>query len=55
MITGSEILKDLQAIKKKTEFAEITYPNNDIWSKVNNKLKDIILLLKNDTKIFGYD
>jgi hypothetical protein len=55
MITGSEILKDLQTIKKKVEFAEITYPNNDIWIKVNNKLEDIISLLKNDIKLFGYD
>ena len=55
MITGSEILKDLQTIKKKAEFAEITYPNNHIWSTINDKLENIILLLKNDKKIFGYD
>ena len=55
MITGSEILKDLQIIKKKTEFAEITYPNNNIWPVINDKLENIILLLKNDKKIFGYD
>ncbi len=55
MITGNEILKELQTIKKKTEFAEVTYPNNDIWSEVNNKLKDIILLLKNDKRMFRYD
>lgn len=55
MITGSEILKELQAIKKKTEFTEITYPNNDIWPKVNASLSNIISSLKNDIKIFGYE
>jgi len=55
MITGSEILKDLQAIKKKAEFVEITYSNNNIWPEVNAKLNDIISLLKNDMKIFGYE
>jgi hypothetical protein len=54
MITGSEILKDLEAIKKKTEFAEITYSNNDIWSKVNEKLSDVISIIKKDMKVFGY-
>jgi len=54
MITGSEILKDLEAIKKKAEFAEITYSNNDIWSKVNEKLSDVISIIKKDMKVFGY-
>ena len=55
MITGNEILKDLEAIKKKAEFAEITYPNNDIWPLINNKLNDLISLLKKDKKVFGYE
>lgn len=55
MITGNEILKDLQAVKKKTEFAEIIYPNNDIWSLINKNLNEIISLLKRDKKIFGYE
>ena len=55
MITASEIIKDLEKVKKKSEFSEITYPNNNIWPEVINRLEGIILLLKNDTKIFGYD
>lgn len=55
MITGSEILKDLKDVKKKTEFAEIIYSNNDIWPEVNKQLEKVILLLKKDKKIFGYD
>ena len=54
MITGSELLKDLEQIKKKAEFVEITYINNDIWPKVNQKLEDIITLIKSDMKMFGY-
>lgn len=55
MITGNEILKDLQDLKKKVEFVEITYPNNDIWSLINKNLNETISLLKRDKKIFGYD
>jgi len=55
MITGGELLNDLKAVKKKAEFVEITYPNNDIWPKVNSKLGEIISLINNDMKIFGYE
>lgn len=55
MITGSEILKDLQTIKKKAEFAEITYPNNHIWVELNDRLENTISLLKCDKRIFGYE
>ena len=55
MITGSEILMDLEKVKKKAEFAEITYSNNDVWSSVNERLQNIIYILKNDMKIFGYE
>lgn len=54
MITGSELLKDLEQAKKKAEFVQITYPNNDIWPEVNQKLEDLILLIKSDMKMFGY-
>lgn len=54
MITGSEILKDLQAIKKKAEFVEVTYPNNLLWPDVNKRLEELILIIKKDMKIFGY-
>lgn len=30
MITGNELLKDLESLKKKAEFVEITYPGNEI-------------------------
>lgn len=54
MITGSELLNDLKEVKKKAEFVEITYPNNHVWSVVNERLESIISLIKNDMKIFGY-
>jgi hypothetical protein len=54
MITAGEIIKDLEEVKKKVEFAEITYPNNHIWVELNDRLENTILLLKCDMKIFGY-
>ena len=54
MITGSEILKDLEAVKKKAEFVEITYSNNDIWPTINRELANIIHILEKDMKMFGY-
>ena len=54
MITGSELLKDLEQIKKKSEFIQIVYPNNPIWAEVDSKLGELISLLKKDMKIFGY-
>lgn len=54
MITGSEILKDLQSLKKKSEFVEITYPGNEIWKEVNSKLSELIKLVKSDKKIYRW-
>lgn len=54
MITGSELLKEINEVKKKAEFVEITYPGNEIWSEVNSKLKEIIQLIKSDKRIFGW-
>ena len=55
MITGSELLKDLEEIKKKAEFVEVTYVNNPLWSEVNDKLQELISLIKKDMKMFGYE
>lgn len=55
MVTGNELLKNLEEIKKKAEFVEITYPNNSLWPLVNKRLNSIICLIKNDMKIFGYE
>lgn len=54
MITGSEFLKDLESLKHKAEFVEITYPGNEIWPKVNSKLEEIITLIKSDKKLYGW-
>ena len=54
MITGVELLKELENVKKKAEFVEITYPNNSLWPVVNDRLEGIISLIKRDMKIFGY-
>ena len=54
MITGSELLKDLEKIKKKSEFIQIVYPNNPIWEEVDSKLSELISLIKKDMKIYGY-
>ena len=54
MITGSELVKDLEEVKKKAEFIEVTYVNNPLWPEVNNKLKELISLIKKDMRIFGY-
>jgi hypothetical protein len=54
MITGNELLKDLQALKKKAEFVEITYPGNEIWPEVNSKLKEVLQLIKSDKRIYQW-
>lgn len=54
MITGSELLRDLEAVKRKAEFVEITYVNNLIWPEINQKLNDLISLIKKDMKLYGY-
>jgi len=54
MITGSEFLKDLEGLKRKAEFVEITYPGNEIWSEVNSKLKDLIDFIKSDKRMYKW-
>ena len=54
MITGSEILKDLESLKKKSEFVEITYPGNEIWKEVNSKLEEIVQLIKSDKRMYKW-
>ena len=54
MITGSELLKDLEKIKKKAEFVEITYPENDIWEDVNSKLFELIEFIKSDKRMYKW-
>ena len=54
MITGKDLLKELKEVKKKAEFVEVTYPNNSLWPIVNVKLKEIINLISDDMKIYGY-
>lgn len=54
MITGNEILKDLESLKKKTEFVEITYPGNEIWPEVSSKLTELIKLVKSDKRIYTW-
>ena len=54
MITGTELLKDLEALKHKAEFVEITYPGNEIWKEINSKLSDIIKIIKSDKKLYQW-
>ena len=54
MLTGTELLKDLESIKKKAELVEITYPGNEIWSEVNSKLRDLIDFIKSDKRIYKW-
>ena len=55
MITSSEVLNDLEATLKKVDFLQVTFPKNDLWPKVSNNLKEIILSVKKDKKLFGYE
>lgn len=55
MITSGEFLKELDSLKKKAEFAQITYPGNDIWPVVNSKLSEITELIKSDRRMFRYN
>lgn len=52
MITGNEVLKDLESLKKKAEFVEITYPGNEIWKEVNSKLEELIKIIKSDKRMY---
>lgn len=54
MITGTELLKDLETLKKKAEFVEITYPGNKIWPEVNSKIRNIIEFIKSDKRMYGW-
>ena len=54
MITGTELLNDLEAAKKKAELIEITYPGNEIWSEVNSKLRDLIDFIKSDKRMYKW-
>ena len=54
MITGTELLNDLQEVKKKAEFVEVVYPGNEIWSDVNYKLNEIIKLIKTDKLLYSW-
>lgn len=55
MITSGEVLLDLESTLKKVELLQVTFPRNDLWPKINNNLKEIILLIKKDRKLFGYE
>lgn len=54
MITGNELLKDLESLKKKAEFVEIIYPGNEIWSIVNSKLAELIKFVKTDKNLYKW-
>ena len=54
MITGSELLNNLQEIKKKAELVEVIYPGNEIWPEVNYKLSEIINLIKKDKILYSW-
>lgn len=54
MINGTELLSDLQEVKKKAELVEVVYPGNEIWSDVNYKLDEIIKLIKNDKLLYSW-
>lgn len=54
MITGNEVLKDLESLKKKAEFVEITYPGNEIWREVNSKLEELIKIIKSDKRMYRW-
>lgn len=54
MITGSEFLKDLEGLKRKAEFVEITYPGNEIWKEVNSKLNEVIQIIKSDKRMYKW-
>lgn len=54
MITGTELLNDLEAAKKKAELIEVVYPGNEIWPDVNYKLGEIIKIIKSDKKMYKW-
>lgn len=55
MVTAGEIISELESTLKKVEFLEVTYPGNDLWSKIQKDLKEIIVSIKSDIRMFGYD
>ena len=54
MITGGEVIKDLDNVIKKVEFLRITFPKNDLWPKIQTELKGVLETIQKDKKIYGY-
>ena len=55
MITGSEILKDLDNILVKLKCNIQMFPNNDIWHKLYGDIMIAQESLRKDKKIYNYD
>ena len=54
MITGNEVIKDLDNVIKKVEFLRITFPKNDLWPVVHTELQNILKVIQKDKNIYGY-
>lgn len=54
MITGGEVIKDLDNVIKKVEFLRVTFPKNDLWPVIHTELQNILKVIKKDIKLYGY-
>lgn len=54
MITGSELLADLENVKKKSQLIKERYSSDMLWQKIDEKLDEIVKLIKMDMRIYGY-
>ena len=54
MITGNELLKDLEAIKLKSEYIKNNLVNNKIWKKVDFFFFFSIKVIKTDKHMYRW-
>lgn len=54
MITGNELLKDLETIKLKSEYIKNNLVNNKIWKKVDSMIEDTIKVIKTDKHMYRW-
>lgn len=54
MITGEKIVGDLLVTRADVQEIKIAHQNDPLWDDIQNRLDEIISLVKRDMLIFGY-
>lgn len=54
MITGDRIIKDLVVTIADVQEIKTAHQNDPLWDDIQNRLNEIITLVKRDMLIYGY-